>query len=151
MRGKTAILIVIFLILGVSLVFAQEKGLKESFFFGMGGFVQKNFGYLLSDEFAKGIGTGQAEAVIYAKIMLFFFLFALIYFPARYITGNKNIAVSTSIIIVFISVIMIPARIVSSIFFTYSAIAMLVLYAIPVVIALLIYRFIDNFFEVIKT
>jgi len=46
---------------------------------------------------------------------------------------------------------MIPARIVSTIFFTYGTIAILVLYAIPVIIALLIYRFIDNFFEGRKT
>lgn len=151
MKKKIAILIAIFLIFGVSLVSAQEKGLKESFFFGIGKFIERNFGYLLSDEFAKGIGTGAAEAVIYAKIMLFFFLFAMVYFPLRYVTGNKNIAVSISIIIVLISVIMIPARIVSSMFFTYSAIAMLILYAIPVIIALFIYRFIDNFFEGRKT
>lgn len=79
--------------------------------------------------------SGDQIFVIYFKLLLFFLVFAVLFWSAEKVFGDKKRpAVVASFIISLISVIMLPEQIVIFIFNTYSAIIGFVMVLAPLII-----------------
>ena len=106
----------------------------------------KNFGFLISEDFRLQISRGDADAIIYMKILLALLVILPLFYLFRKVFGDKNkgIAGILALVVGIMSVVLIPMKTVFMLASAYSAVATLLLFALPVIAVFFLYRFIKQ-------